>query len=70
MTSYVIMYLYITGTKVLSFATRLLQQEARPQSDLEQIMVVYFTKKRNTVPNAKATTRIAQTSNNFVANFR
>jgi hypothetical protein len=62
MTSYVIMYLFITGTKVLSFATKLLQQEARPQGDLEQIMVVHFTekkKKKTTLPNAKATTRIA-----------
>jgi hypothetical protein len=48
MTSYVSVYLFMTGTKVLSFATRLLQQEARPQGDLEQIMVVYFTKKKET----------------------
>ena len=43
MTSYVRLYLFITGTKFLSFAARLLQQEARPQGDLEQNMVVYFT---------------------------
>jgi len=60
------MYLFITGTKFISFATRLLQQEARPQGDLEQIMVVYFTKKKK---KYNSTTRIAQTSNNFVANF-
>lgn len=46
MSSYVIMYLFIRGTKVLSFATRLLQQEARPQGDLEQITVVYSTEKK------------------------
>lgn len=44
------MYLFITGTKVLSFATKLLQQEARPQGDLEQIMVVHFTEKKKKKP--------------------
>jgi hypothetical protein len=47
------MYLFITGTKVLSFATRLLQQEARPQGDLEQITVVYSIKKKTRFPTRK-----------------
>jgi len=67
------MYLFITGTKFLSFATRLLQQEARPQGDLEQIMVVYFTKKRSTLPQQqelhKPATILLRTSCNLMRAF-
>ena len=73
MTSYVIMYLFITGTKFISFVTRLLQQEARPRGDLEQIMVVCFTKKRNTLPQQhelhKPATVLLRTSGNLMRAF-